>query len=40
MKSNKYILSILLSGIIGMTACTDSFERYNTPHFTGVDLVQ
>lgn len=31
MKSNKYILSILLSGIIGMTACTDSFERYNTP---------
>lgn len=31
MKNNiKYIASILLGGLIGFSACTDSFESFNT----------
>lgn len=40
MKSNKYIISILLSSIIGFTACTDDFERMNTPEGAFTDELQ
>ncbi|WP_455665190.1 SusD/RagB family nutrient-binding outer membrane lipoprotein [Phocaeicola sp.] len=40
MKSNKYILSILLGGMIGMTACTDNFESLNTPDGAFTDEMQ
>lgn len=31
MKNNiKYIAGILLGGLIGFSACTDSFESFNT----------
>ena len=41
MKNNiKYIAGILLGGVIGFSACTDSFESFNTCHVTDEQMEQ